>query len=824
MRCLDLTFGVAMVVGLPAAPQSPTPQSDAPQSAAALEASFRTAATFRALSFKRFDSLPFVVFVEHADRSVAAAVAAVHGRFLNAVLAAYEQRFARPLGLKRRAVLLPLWLLQDAADLRKVAPDALGLDSFLPERGLSVAASHRPAAMRDSLRSALRAAVPAVMHAFGPGGDTWPSGWLASGLAEHLASMPLRLALRGEVPRFGTLDRERLRDLAGAAAMHCEFVEHKRLSWLHHPFAVVGFRNLRTYLEATRSLRGSRADRLEQVETWNDSCYGVVAFLALAFRGHYRQQLSQLLQAGYRGQHGIAAFNSVFGADTRVQLLDRFHQFVRDPVGVAGRVLKDAGATTARAAGGTARTKPRETRPIPPVPSRVVVARALVEFERFDIGSALERLAGTTDVAGKRLFRCVRALDAWVTDWAKAATKAQRPSVFIPERRGRRTTNRAYTVTAWDDDTMEFVAVRGKLRRKLAIWDVPPHLLVRSSRSLGLAEDADRRDALSLMLALELDRLPAQQRSALRKLLARTGIDPTNDFAAPFASLVVAVRALGVARRALEGADDPKPILETLVAAFPRAVGDKDGGWLVQNAARAVVERAFCLSPGRMPKLGGKVTLLPRGRVRIDYDWTADAQLGDWTVRGIDGRKPKVTMDRDNGRLVVEGGGSLCHRIQLVGDFTISMRIGYQVAQRDGRERSIALPPRLALQEHGGTFLEAGMARLAAVRRGKGQALRELHEDEIQIVLAAMMAGEPIVFERKGDTLRMLVRNDEIAELDVESVEARGAFVMHVVRTFEKQLKAIVGRLSIEGTPDPGSLSGSRQAWVDAWLKRLASN
>ncbi len=825
-----------------------------------IEKAYRLVEPFKSMKFRRYDRLPFVFFVEDQGRGDLEHLVNLRLHALNSIVALFEKDFAGPLKLKRRERPLPFWILKDRASYTRVGGSKFSA-AFFHMVALHTMTYYTPTeSAYKAFGTAMHEAVHQIMYAYTdpkvPFHLNAMSAWLMEGMAEHLSSRPKEPFLLNKDPGFGALDLEKIAEVRPYARKPFSWKRKSRLPWIHHPMYVMTYDSLNAYMQATGSDPSRAEDYSQQMGFFYSCAHAIVAFLDRAYSGALRPKLLRILALEYNTEnrlkalHGSRAINEAFTDSEKAALPGLFARFVRDPRGtIAAKLPEDwsKGAVLVEEAGarlfpekkveGPELPKPPSKKDLSKVPDRILLARALMALRNLDLESAREMVEAVDLGVGDDVDDAADGIEDVMGELAKALEGRRKVKIFLPEY-GRRTRYLAWILKAWRPSERTFQVERKGKTKVLGFGEVPPHFLGETLDRLKLLSTKERRLGIRVLVGLHLRGLEGTRRKAAEKRAAKRGLLPPEELFREAGPALDLLDLFLAARMDLLGSADGEKVL----AGLARDLDGKSSPelrWIVRSRLPLLLRKAFDSSRNRLPGLAGKVTYLPRGRVRIEYDWKSDSQARDWipvdpakdgftTTFGALGTKAHdiLRVDRKEGRALFMEKGYLRHKLQFEGDLQVSFKVlvTSEISDEGEQYNSIRIPPPILLHAlRPQTYTLWSWGGMLGFVDGRRRVSRKIRKKAMETMLGVLQDDGEFTIARKGAEVVFSGDGEEIARMKASKLPSRGALIL--VQPFESREEnepaTAIGPLVVEGKPHPKSLSRAWAGFLHRWLPRF---
>ncbi len=831
----------------------------------AIEKVYRDAEPYKSLVFQRVDKLPFVFFIEDQGRGNLDFLAKMRYHALMAIKKLFDKDFAQPLKLKMRDRPLPFWILKSR-------------DSYLKAGGGKFSAAHfnlvllhtmtyydRKEGVRRSFEVAMHESVHQIMFAYTNPKNDWNqnrmSAWLMEGMAEHLSSRPHEPLILSKDPGFGWIDKSRLQEVRPYLRKPFKWKHKSRLPWLHHPLYVMTFRDLDDYMRATGASPEDPDNYGQQQQFFYRCAYAAVAFLDRAYKGRFRKNLLKLLALEYNAEgklksyHGSAAINKAFSPQEKALLPSLFANFVRNPdqiikadppealdaKGVMLPSMVEAGSLfpePIKVAKALVRL-PKAVKVVPQkAPDELALAAVLAALRDFDFEDAKNWMKGRKGGRFEVLARARKQLEGLLDDYKAATSKKKKPRIFLPTTRKGKKVKVSYKVLSFDPETLQLSLERKKETKDMNLLDIPLYLFAESAAKAKLLGDPDRKDALSILLAMELGDMGAKEKRKVTKRLARKKFVIPEWVEKEVGPELELRNLLYSTKEKLLSTSDSEPILERL----SQDLGRFQQPWaqlLQKQALPKLLDLAFEHSKNRVPPLAGKVRLLPRGMVEISYDWKNRRQLRDWIPvfpekvgfvprfwRAGTKVGARLKLSKEGGKVEMHGTGMFRHVLQFEGDWRFTFSVFIQEDINDEGQTILNLVPTGVLlfqAQRPDTYTQFTMGGIIGYVNGKRKASRSFLKlnDKIGKVLGD---GASFTIARSGDQIRFSSEGEAITDLRASRLPSSGAILWAQplpVNAENKDYMVAMGPVKIVGRPHPKALAPLRSAFFSRWIRRF---
>jgi hypothetical protein len=832
---------------------------------AAIEKVYRQAEPYKSMVFQRVDKLPFVFFIEDQGRGNLEFLAKLRFHALMAIKGLFEKDFAKPLKLKMRKRPMPFWILKSRNSYLKAGGGKFSAAHFNLMLLHTMTYYDRKEGVRRSFEVAMHESVHQIMFAFTNPENEWVrnrmSAWLMEGMAEHLSSRPHEPLILTKDPGFGWIDKDRLKDVRPYLRKPFKWKHKSRLPWLHHPLYVMTFRDLSDYMEATGAGPEDPEDYSQQQHFFYRCAYAAVAFLDRAYKGRFRKNLLKLLALEYNAEsklksyHGSAAINKAFTPQEKALLPSLFANFVRNPDQIIKadppEALDAKGIVLpSQVSGGSLFPEPLKTEKafvrlpkaievLPKTaPAEIALGAILSALRDFDLEDASRWLVGKKGGRFEALRRTREQLKGLLEGFKSATAKKKKPRIFLPEMKKRKKVLVSYKILSFDPETLQLSVERKKVTKEMNLLDLPLYLFAESAFKAKLLEDPDRKDALSILLAMELAEMdPKEKRKVTKRLNRKKFVIP--DWVEEEAGPGLELRnLLYSAKEQLLSSSDSDPILERL----SQDLGRFQQPWakaLQKQSLPSLLERAFEHSKNRVPPLGGKVRLLPRGMVEISYDWKNRRQLRDWipVIPEKVGFVPrfwtpgakinaKLKISKEGGRVEIHGTGMFRHVLQFEGDWRFTFKMFLQEDMDENGQTIFQLIPTgimLFQAQRPDTYTQFTMGGIIGFAQGKRRASRSFRKLGAKIG-KALGDGAAFTVARSGDRIYFSSEGDPITDLKASRLPSSGAILWvqpTPVGPKKKNIVVALGPVKIVGKPHPKALAPFKSAFFSKWIRRF---
>ena len=830
-----------------------------------IEKVYRQAEPYKSMTFQRVDKLPFVFFIEDQGRGNLEFLAKLRFHALMAIKKLFDKDFATPLKLKLRDRPLPFWILKSRDSYLKIGGSKFSAAHFNLLLLHTMTYYDRKEGVRRSFEVAMHESVHQIMFAYTNPKNDWTrnrmSAWLMEGMAEHLSSRPHEPLILTKDPGFGWIDKSRLKDVEPYLRRPFKWRHKSRLPWLHHPLYVMTFRDLGDYMAATGASRQDAEDYSQQMGFFYRCSYATVAFLDRAYKGRFRKNLLKLLALEYNAEgklksyHGASAINKAFTPREKALLPSLFANFVRNPDQIIKadppEALDAKGVDLPSAvSGGTLFPEPvqaaknfvRLPKPlkIQPknAPDQIALGAVLAALRDFDFEDASNWLEGRKGGRFEALAKVKERLEALLEDYKAAATKKKKPRIYLTVFKKGKKVFASHKVLSFDPETLQMTLERKKETKEANLLDIPLYLFAESAAKAKLLGDPERKDALSILLAMELHEMEGKEKKVAQKKLARKKFVLPDWVETEVGPSLELRHILYSAKEELLTAKDSGPILERLsqdLGRFPQPWAKM----LQKQSLPSLLELAFEHSKSRVPPLAGQVRLLPRGMIEVRYDWKSRGQLRDWLPlvpekvgfvpkfwRPGTETNAKLRIAKGGGRVEMVGTGMFRHVLQFEGDWRFSFKLFYERDLDDDGQPTIQLtPPGVLLfqAQRPDTYTQFTMGGIVGYVEGKRKATRSFLKLNNEIG-KALVDDAFFTLSRSGDRIRFSSEGDEITELKASRLPNAGA-ILWVQPTptdsKSKEVTAALGPIKIVGKPHPKALAPLRSAFFARWIRRF---
>jgi hypothetical protein len=835
-----------------------------------IEELYKQTTPYSELKWQRFDRPPFILFIEEQDRGSLLGLANQRAMPLLAAAKTFSERFAKPLGLKKRPRPLPVWILKSRDSYRKIGGSEFSAAHFNLLHEHTVTYYDKKQDLRRAFHTLMHEVVHQVMFQYTDPNKSlhqnFMSTWYMEGMAEHFATREPGPMLADQDPGFGSIDEDRIDEVKKFAGKRFNWRRRSRMPFIHHPMAVMVYNTLQSYFNAVGITQNEKEDYASQMGYFYRSSHSIISFLDNAYRGAFRNRLLEITKLEYEGRRGAVTINQVFARSEQQAFKALYDMFVQRPKAIADAELpKEFERLRKMSGGGGGGSGPAAAVPDKPggalfdepgseqkieLPEakeleptgKLAAALALSELRNMVIHKAKKLLEKADGDAADKVREAVEAVEGTM-DGFKAYVKenSNKARISLPNPNNPSRTL-SWRVRDYRELENVFVLVRMGDQKLVRPSQMEPMGLAESAERVDLLKSPERQRAFGLLVSMSMSGADAKAKRAMERRAKKIGLVLDNELIASMGGVLEAASALSEARTQILTAKNPETVLDQLARRLQPYKSDEDVVELVDAYKGELIERAFERSKDWLSAYKGKTELLPGGKVRLSYDWSSGAHALDWIAvdpkkEGFqftaqpegDDHKGRHKVNTGKKMLELYGGIYLRHRLQFEGDVTFKFKIMIGQRNTENGVQNIPLNPGLiainGLRPR--SFVAANFLTAIGLKDGRAFEQKRFGEKDVRSIFEAVGKSEFVGLSRKGDTFSFFAGNEDIHDFKAKGLPAKGAAMILLPlpnngsKVDYDSPRGFVGEVVIEGKPAAESLATARARFYSGWLRRF---